>query len=110
MLLADFHRKVAYYEQHRQLLRELSQALSEIRQRCFPRLHGERSKVRRAFDMPKLDPVKVEAKGLIAFPDAISAKAADENKFVHFFVDDWRFERFWNNPYKYLEKLKQYAG
>ena len=42
-----------------------------------------------AFDMPTLDPVKVEAKGLIAFPDAMSAKVVDENKFVHFFVDDW---------------------
>ena len=63
-----------------------------------------------AFDMPTLGHVKVEAKGLIAFPDAMSARVVDENKFVHFFVDDWRFERFWNNPHKYLEKLKQYAG
>lgn len=37
----------AYSEQHRQLPWELSQALSEIRQGCFPRLHGERSGVRR---------------------------------------------------------------
>lgn len=63
-----------------------------------------------AYDMPQLDPVRATPKALIAFPDAISTRQANAHKFVHFFVDDWRFERFWNNPRKYLEKLKQYAG
>lgn len=30
-------------------------------------------------------------------------------KAVHFFVDDYQFERLWNNPEKYVEKLKQYV-
>ena len=28
---------------------------------------------------------------------------------VHFFIDDYQFERVWNNPNRYVEKLKQYA-
>lgn len=32
-----------------------------------------------------------------------------EGKGVHFFVDDYQFERVWNNPRAYIEKLKKYA-
>ena len=32
-----------------------------------------------------------------------------EGKGVHFFVDDYQFERVWNNPDAYIEKLKKYA-
>lgn len=31
-------------------------------------------------------------------------------KFVHFFINDYQFQRVWNNPQQYLEKLKQCAG
>ena len=33
-----------------------------------------------------------------------------ENKGLHFFVDDYQFERVWNYPEKYLEKLKRYKA
>ena len=33
-----------------------------------------------------------------------------EGKGVHFFVDDYQFERVWNDPDKYVEKLKQYRA
>lgn len=32
------------------------------------------------------------------------------NGYTHFFLDDYQFERVWNKPKKYLEKLKQYEG
>ena len=33
----------------------------------------------------------------------------NRRKGVHFFVDDYQFERVWNNPDAYIDKLKQYA-
>lgn len=32
-----------------------------------------------------------------------------EGKAVHFFVHDYQFERLWNNPEKYIDKLKRYV-
>jgi len=32
-----------------------------------------------------------------------------KNKGVHFFIDDYQFERVWNKPEKYVEKLKKFA-
>lgn len=32
-----------------------------------------------------------------------------QGKAVHFFIDDYQFERIWNNPEKYVDKLKQYV-
>lgn len=32
-----------------------------------------------------------------------------EGKAVHFFIDDYQFERVWNNPDKYIPKLRRYA-
>lgn len=62
------------------------------------------------FDMPCLDPVQTGAKDLVPFPEAMSDKCRDHDKFVHFFVDDFRFERLWNNPGRYKERLKTFAG
>ena len=30
--------------------------------------------------------------------------------FCHFFMDDYRFERVWNRPERYVKPLRQYAG
>ena len=45
---------------------------------------------------------------LISFSKCISCK--DFNQWVHFFEDDYLFERLWRNPQKYLEILKRYNG
>jgi hypothetical protein len=34
----------------------------------------------------------------------------DHDKWVHFFIDDYQFERIWNRPRLYLKKLKQCKG
>lgn len=46
---------------------------------------------------------------LIAFSDTKSNdKELNKQKGVHFFIDDYRFEGVYNNPYRSLDKLKQY--
>lgn len=43
---------------------------------------------------------------LIGFNYAKSSK--DKNKGIHFFVDDYQFERVWNAPEKYIDILAEY--
>lgn len=40
------------------------------------------------------------------------AKTAKDNPdaFCHFFIDDYRFERVWNEPERYVPVIKKYAG
>ena len=45
-------------------------------------------------------------KRLIGFNYAKSSE--DKNTGIHFFIDDYQFERCWNNPSEYLEILKEY--
>ena len=47
---------------------------------------------------------------LVSFSKAVSNKCHDYNKWVHFYEDDYLFERIWNNPKKYFEKLKSFNG
>ncbi len=60
--------------------------------------------------MPKLAPVRVDPDKLIAFSDAMSPKWHGFDCFVHFFEDDCRIERFWNNPKAYVNKLSKFQG
>lgn len=62
------------------------------------------------YDIPQLHPVyeMPEVKEWIGFNYVLSDKEP-EGKGVHFFVDDYQFNRVWNNPEKYVEKLKRYA-
>ena len=34
----------------------------------------------------------------------------DPDAFLHFFVDDYRFEGLWNRPERYIDMLSKYAG
>ena len=60
------------------------------------------------FDFPYIAPCYEIPSRLIAFSKAISCK--DYNQWVHFFEDDYLFERIWRNPRRYLELLKKYNG
>ncbi|MBR1673673.1 MAG: DUF4417 domain-containing protein [Eubacterium sp.] len=60
------------------------------------------------FEFPVLKPTYKIPNRLIAFSKAVSSKEHDY--WVHFFEDDYLFERLWRNPKKYLEVLKQYNG
>lgn len=60
--------------------------------------------------MPKLAPVSANPCRLIAFSDAMATSCHDFDCFVHFFEDDCRIERFWNNPKAYINKLTKFQG
>ncbi len=62
------------------------------------------------YDIPALKPVYElpEIREWIGFNYVLSDKDP-EGKAVHFFVDDYQFERLWKNPQKYVEKLSRYV-
>lgn len=64
------------------------------------------------YDIPQLDPISSDEIGKIKEWIGFNYVLSDndpEGKAVHFFIDDYQFERVWNNPDKYVEKLKEYA-
>lgn len=48
--------------------------------------------------------------GLIPFSIAMNRRCKDFDCFVHFYEDDYLFLRIWNNPKRYLPRLKKFAG
>jgi hypothetical protein len=46
---------------------------------------------------------------LIPFNNALSLKT-DIDGYVHFFIDDYQFDRVWRNPERYLALLSRYKG
>lgn len=63
------------------------------------------------YDIPPLDPVTElpEIREWIGFNYVLSDKDP-EGKAVHFFLNDYQFERIWNQPDRYMEKLRQYVA
>ena len=66
-------------------------------------------------DMPILKKVSLqddekEGLRLIGFDIAKTKTDTHFNRFVHFFLYDYKFEDIWNNPDKYIEKLSQYKA
>lgn len=61
------------------------------------------------FDMPTLQPYNGPIPNtLIPFNQAMSNTTYD-NCGVHFFIDDYQFERIWNDIDRYAEKLSKYS-
>lgn len=63
------------------------------------------------YDVPQLKPVYdlPEIREWIGFNYVLSDKDP-EGKAVHYFLNDYQFERIWNQPDRYMEKLRQYAA
>jgi len=65
------------------------------------------------YDIPKLNPVHADElqhiDEWIGFNYVLTEKNP-ENKAVHFFLNDYQFERIWNNPEKYIDKLSKFAA
>lgn len=63
------------------------------------------------FNIPKIngvDTVDTDTQW-IPFNYVMSNKAKDKKKTgVHFFIDDYQFQRLWNNPQSYLNALRAY--
>lgn len=58
------------------------------------------------YEMPTLIPCGIVPTSLVSFNAALTAK--DHNQCVHFFIDDYQFERIWNLPERYVECLKKF--
>lgn len=56
--------------------------------------------------MPHIEPIDHAPKTLMGFN---YCKSAEDFSFgVHFFIDDYQFERLWNQPEKYLDLLRKF--
>lgn len=58
------------------------------------------------YQMPKLQPIDYVPEDLIGFNYMLTSK--EFNKGIHFYVDDYQFERIWNEPDTYIEKLAEF--
>ena len=62
------------------------------------------------YNFPLFKKANVIPKKLIPFDKIFKAKEDDYDAFVHFFLPDVCFERFWKSPAKYITQLKKFAG
>lgn len=58
------------------------------------------------YDMPTIQPCGIIPSSLVSFNAALTAK--DFNQCVHFFIDDYQFERIWNLPERYVGCLRKF--
>ena len=58
------------------------------------------------FQMPTLKPIDYFPEDLIGFNYMLTS--AKKEAGIHFFIDDYQFERIWNSPQEYISKLAQY--
>lgn len=61
------------------------------------------------FDMPIIHGTNKIPSEIIAFNEINTCKSL-KDKFVHFYIDDYQFERIWTHTNKYIGKLKACAG
>lgn len=48
--------------------------------------------------------------GMISFSEAMRQRDHNYDQYVHFYENDDQIERFWNNPWNYLDRLGRFAG
>lgn len=58
------------------------------------------------YQMPQIESTSHIPEGLMGFNYALTSD--DKSKGIHFYVDDYQFERIWNDPYKYIDKLAEF--
>ena len=58
------------------------------------------------YDMPVIKPCDVVPDDIISFNYMLTATNKDVG--VHFYIDDYQFERIWNRPDMYIERLKEF--
>jgi hypothetical protein len=62
---------------------------------------------------PILEPLKslsIPRRGLRTLPFNYALSNKDKDYFVHFYIQDYLFNRIWNNPQRYIDVLKEYKG
>lgn len=58
------------------------------------------------YQMPVIEKENHIPEKLIGFNYALTSQEYEAG--IHFYIDDYQFERIWNEPYKYVEKLQQF--
>lgn len=58
------------------------------------------------YQMPIIEKEAHKPKGLMGFNYALTSQ--DHSKGIHFYVDDYQFERIWNDPHKYIDVLREF--
>lgn len=58
------------------------------------------------YQMPTIDGTDYIPSGLMGFNYALNSD--DYQKGIHFYVDDYQFERIWNDPHKYINILRDF--
>ena len=61
-------------------------------------------------ELPKIKTSNLIHKKLVPFSKAMSKSWNDFDCWVMFYEHDVKFERLWNNPKRYMEKLKKFKG
>ena len=59
------------------------------------------------YQMPVIKADDATPKDLISFNYVLSSEPKEDCG-VHFYIDDYQFERIWNDPFTYIEKLRGY--
>lgn len=82
--------------------------LCEIRKARMQNMHLTRGvRFSWRYDLPKVKPYDGEVpERFIPFNCALTSAEYDCG--VHFFIDDYQFERLWNSPERYLDFLKRF--
>lgn len=62
--------------------------------------------VSKKYEMPVMLPCDLIPDRIIPFNEAIRSK--DYGAGIHFFIDDYQFERLWNNPERYLKIISKF--
>ena len=64
------------------------------------------------FEFPKIKATQTTFSKyeLVPFNIAVSLLERKKNYYVHFYIDDYQFDRVWNFPEKYLNLLKEFKG
>lgn len=60
------------------------------------------------YQMPTISKTAFVPDRLIGFNYICTATSKDVDAGVHFFIDDYQFERIWNRPMAYMDKLKNF--
>ena len=59
------------------------------------------------YGIPEIEPTKFDCADYIGFNYAKGAREP-ENKAVHFFLDDYQFNRVWNDPDRYIDLFRRF--
>ena len=61
-------------------------------------------------DLPSMAAIQASPTGLVPFSLAMQTSCRDYDRFVDFYEDDYEFERIWNDPFRYIDRLARFAG